>query len=252
MKLTEFFIQNPAFAVAFSGGVDSSYLLYAAKQAGVKVKGYYVKSDFQPQFELEDALALAREHSLEIQVIKADVLLNQTVRENPIDRCYYCKILVFANIIEAAKADGFTLICDGTNASDDAGDRPGMKALMELSVRSPLRECGITKDELRRLSKEAGLCTWNKAAYACLATRIPSGQSIDSTILNKIEKCENRLFELGFNDFRVRTVGDCARLQLTATDIPLFADKRREVSEILLNNFHDAVLDLKNIRGEVG
>jgi uncharacterized protein len=127
-----------------------------------------------------------------------------------------------------------------------------MKALTELAVRSPLRECGITKDEIRRLSKEAGLCTWNKPAYACLATRIPTGQPIDAKILKKIEKCENRLFELGFSDFRVRTVGDCARLQLTAADISLFADKQLEISEILLDNFSDAVLDLKNFRGKDG
>jgi len=248
MTLKDFFNHNSRFAVAFSGGVDSSYLLYAAKQAGVNVKGYYVKSVFQPQFELDDARSLAREYCLDIEVIAADVLCDGAIRENPPDRCYHCKNLIFAKIIQKAQNDGFTLICDGTNASDDMEDRPGMKALKELSVRSPLRECGITKDEVRRLSKGAGLFTWDKPAYACLATRIQTGQAIDAKLLGKIEECENQLFELGFHDFRVRVVGDCARLQLTPADIGLLAKKQDKVSAVLLENFSDAVLDMRNIR----
>ncbi len=249
MTLNDFFKQNQSFAIAFSGGVDSSYLICAAKLAGVKAKGYYVKSAFQPDFETEDALRLAREYSLDIEVIEADVLSSKIVCENPPDRCYHCKKLIFNRIIEKAHADGFTLICDGTNASDDINDRPGVRALQEYGVVSPLRLCGITKADIRTESRKLGIFTADKPAYACLATRISSGQMITAETLRKVEDSERGLFELGFSDFRVRVLGSCARLQLTVADMPLFIDKQKEVSALLLRNFDDAVLDLKTVRG---
>ena len=174
MDLQQFFKENPRVAIAFSGGVDSSYLLYAALRYGARVRAYYVNSAFQPRFELEDARRLAGDLHADLR----DVLSSPTVTANPPDRCYHCKRVIFRTIAAAAVEDGFPVLLDGTNASDDAGDRPGMRALRELSVRSPLRECGLTKDEIRRLSREAGLFTWDKPAYACLATRIPTGQPI--------------------------------------------------------------------------
>lgn len=176
MDLKEFFRQHPKAAIAFSGGVDSSYLLYAALQCGADVRAYYVKGAFQPQFELDDAQRLARDIHAPMTVLRADVLRDETVTANPANRCYYCKKVVFSSIAQAALADGYTVLLDGTNASDDAGDRPGMRALQELQVLSPLRLCGLTKPEIRRLSKEARLFTWDKPAYACLATRIPTGR----------------------------------------------------------------------------
>ena len=175
MTLTEFFHQNQKAAIAFSGGVDSAYLLYAALQSGADVRAYYVKSAFQPQFELDDARRLAETLSADMSVLDDDILADETVAANPPDRCYHCKRRIFSAIASAAAADGYTLLLDGTNASDDAGDRPGMRALRELSVRSPLRECSLTKPEIRRLSREAGLFSWDKPAYACLATRGPAG-----------------------------------------------------------------------------
>ena len=168
MDLKEFFRQHPKAAIAFSGGVDSSYLLYAALQCGADVRAYYVKGAFQPQFELDDAQRLARDIHAPMTVLRADVLRDETVTANPANRCYYCKKVVFSSIAQAALADGYTVLLDGTNASDDAGDRPGMRALQELQVLSPLRLCGLTKPEIRRLSKEARLFTWDKPAYACL------------------------------------------------------------------------------------
>ena len=138
-KLKGFFHENPEVAVAFSGGVDSSYLLYAARQTARRVKAYIVKSSFQPQFELDDALRLAKELNVDTEVIEVDVLSDQDVVSNPPRRCYYCKKRLFSAILEHAANDGFRLVLDGTNASDDAGDRPGMVALRELSVESPLR-----------------------------------------------------------------------------------------------------------------
>ena len=183
MTLEVFFKSNPKAAIAFSGGVDSAYLLYAAKTFGAEVKSYYVASEFQPEFEKRDALRLAEELGADMQILPLQVLCDQKVRENPSDRCYYCKKQIFSAIVKAAAEDGFSLILDGSNASDDAGDRPGMRVLQEMSVRSPLRECGLTKAQIRELSKEAGLFTWDKPAYACLATRIPTGEEITIEIV---------------------------------------------------------------------
>ena len=152
MTLHNFFSQNQKVALAFSGGVDSAYLLYAAIQADCDIHAYYVKSAFQPEFELEDAKRLAKELGVAMTVLELDVLSDSNITGNPANRCYFCKKKIFSKIIEAAKADGYDVIIDGNNASDDADDRPGMKAVQELQVRSPLRECGITKSEVRRLS----------------------------------------------------------------------------------------------------
>ena len=134
---------------------------------------------------------------------------------------------------------------DGTNASDDADDRPGMKALTELSVRSPLRESGITKSEVRHMSKEAGLFTWDKPAYACLATRIPTGQEITAELLHRIEKSEDALFGLGFTDFRVRVMGDAARLQFPCEQMGLAVDKQKEITRAIKPYFSTVLLDLE-------
>lgn len=177
MTLQEFFQENHKAAIAFSGGVDSAYLLYAAMQCGADVRAYYVKTQFQPAFELADARRLAEQLGAPMTVLQQDALASEQVAQNPADRCYYCKQGIFSGILQAAAADGYTLILDGTNASDDAGDRPGMRALRELCVRSPLRECGLTKSEIRARSKQAGLFTWNKPAYACLASGNACGQA---------------------------------------------------------------------------
>ena len=216
MELKEFFAAHPKIALAFSGGVDSAYLLYAAKQLGAEVRAYYVKTAFQPQFELDDAKRLAEALHADMTVLLVDILSDTRVAANPANRCYFCKKSIFSSILHAASADGFTTLIDGTNASDDAGDRPGMQALRELKVYSPLRDCGLTKADVRRLSKEAGLFTWNKPAYACLATRVPTGERISGEKLEAVEKSEEYLFSLGFTDFRVRLRDGGALLQFTA------------------------------------
>ena len=210
MTPEQFFKENPRVALAFSGGVDSAFLLYEAKRCGAQVNAYYVKTPFQPQFEYEDALRLTEALDVPMRTLSLDILQDETVTCNPSNRCYFCKKKIFTAILEQAKQDGFPLVIDGTNASDDAADRPGMQALTQLQVRSPLREWGLTKDEIRRLSKEANLFTHDKPAYACLATRIPTGTPITAQLLSKIEYSEERLKELGFSDFRVRIFGSCA------------------------------------------
>jgi uncharacterized protein len=245
LDLESFFNKNPKVAIAFSGGTDSSFLLYAAKHYGADVMAYYVHSAFQPQFELDDAKKLAQQLNADMQVIELDVLADETVSSNPSDRCYYCKNRIFGNIIKRAEADGYTVLIDGTNASDDAGDRPGMRALRELKVKSPLRDCGITKAQVRQLSKEAGLFTWDKPAYACLATRIPSGTKITADMLAKVENAENFLFELGMSDFRVRVFSGAARLQVKEKDFSFVIGNREKILNGLSKYFDTVLLDLK-------
>lgn len=248
-KLALFFKTNKAAALGFSGGVDSAYLLYAGIKYGARIGAYFVKTAFQPAFELSDARRLAEPLGVRLSVIELDILSDKTIAANPHHRCYYCKKALFTALREQAAADGFMLLIDGTNASDDSDDRPGMKALTELAVRSPLRECGITKDAVRRLSRTAGLFTWDKPAYACLATRIPPGQVITPTLLARIERCEDGLLTLGFTDFRIRTDGNSARLQLTMNDLARLPQQYREVMALLQADFNDVVVDLQNIRG---
>ena len=245
MTLEQFFSEHPETAIAFSGGVDSAYLLYAAKKYAARVKAYYVSTAFQPAFELEDARRLARELGADMQVLEIDVLACNAVTANPPDRCYHCKNTLFREILRAAEKDGFPALLDGTNASDDAGDRPGMRALRELQVLSPLRTCGLTKPEIRRLSREAGLFTWDKPAYACLATRIPSGEQITAEKLKKTENAEQFLFSLGFRDFRVRMAGNHARLELRESDLPLLLENREKILTELRKSYDGVCLNLE-------
>ena len=245
MDLRAFFRENPRAAIAFSGGVDSAYLLYAAQQYAKDVTAYYVKTDFQPEFEMEDAKRLARETGARMRILSADALCDERVAENPPDRCYYCKQNIFGMILKSAAEDGYTMVLDGTNASDDAGDRPGMRALRELSVRSPLRECGLTKAKIRELSKEAGLFTWDKPSYACLATRVPAGTRITTEILKKTEAAETFLAGLGLRDFRVRYLDGAARLQVPEAYLNMVLEHREQILSELEKGYKAVLLDLK-------
>ena len=138
------------------------------------------------------------------------------------------------------------MLLDGTNASDDAGDRPGMAALRELEVRSPLRECGVTKAQVRQLSRQAGLFTWDKPAYACLATRVPTGTAITAEMLARVEQAESALAALGFADFRVRLLDGCARLQLTEAQLPRALACRQQILAALATLFDGVLLDLNS------
>ena len=249
MTLQDFFRANPKAALAFSGGTDSAYLLWAASQWAVDVKAYYVHSPFQPAFELSDAKRLAEELHMPMAVLEADVLSVPGAAANGPDRCYHCKTALFTLLKNAALADGYTLLIDGTNASDDAGDRPGMKALKELAVRSPLRECGVTKAEVRQRSKEAGLFTWDKPAYACLATRVPTGTAITPEALAAVEGAENALVALGYRDFRVRLFHGAAKLELTEHDFMRAAGEREAVKAALSPWFKTVLLDCNTRTG---
>lgn len=244
MELREFFERHPKCALAFSGGTDSALLLCEARRLGADVKAYFVKGPFQPQFELEDARRLARELGAEMEVIETDVLALPEVAENGPRRCYYCKRAIFSLIFERARRDGYESVIDGTNASDQVDDRPGMQAIAELGVLSPLRMCGVTKAQVRELSAEAGLFTARKPSYACLATRVPTGTAITREALEKVERGEEALREMGFSDLRLRLEGTGARLELPAAQLPAVVQNRERVLKALLPSFSRVTVDL--------
>lgn len=245
MELREFFEIHPKAAIACSGGVDSAFLLYQAVTYGKNVEAFMVKSDFQPEFELTDAKKLCRQLGVKLHVISVTVMENRNITDNPSNRCYFCKKEIFGAIREAAAKAGFQVLLEGTNASDDISDRPGVKALEEYGVLSPLRECGYTKERIRREAKQAGLFVHDKPAYACLATRIPCGQKITGELLKKIEEAEKILFASGFADFRVRIYYEAARIQLKESQMPMFLEKRKEVVEALAPFFQEVLLDCR-------
>jgi ATP-utilizing enzymes of the PP-loop superfamily len=246
MTLQDFFSGHPRCALAFSGGADSAYLLYAGLRCGAELRPYYVKSQFQPDFEYRDAMRLCASLGAAVTVLPFDALCAEAVRQNGPDRCYDCKKNIMSTIIARAAEDGFPLLLDGSNASDVADDRPGMRALGELGVLSPLRLCGLTKPEIRRLSKEAGLFTWDKPAYACLATRVPAGVEITEDLLRRVEAAEGALFDLGFTDFRVRVFHGAARLQLPAGQLAEAVARREALRAALAPHFATVLLDLED------
>lgn len=244
MELEDFFARHPRAALAFSGGTDSAYLLYAARQCGCDIRPYFLKTVFQPAFELADARRLCGQMGIALTVLEEDILAGREVAANGAERCYHCKKALFTRLRDAAQKDGYSVLLDGTNASDDSGDRPGMRALAELSVRSPLRECGLTKAEVRARSEKAGLFTAQKPAYACLATRIPAGTAITAQALAQVEASENFLFSLGLRDLRVRVEGNTARIQLPRPQFARLIEHADEVRAEFGKYFESAVLDL--------
>lgn len=242
--LKDFFARHPRTALGFSGGTDSAYLLYAGTSLGADVRPYYIKTQFQPAFELEDARRLADELGVELTVIEADILADDAVAANPPDRCYHCKRALFTLLAERAASDGYSELIDGTNASDDPGDRPGTRALRELRVLSPLRECGITKADVRRLSREAGLFTYAKPPYACLATRVPTGRRIEAEALGRIEAAESALRALGYDDLRVRLCEGGVRLELPESELERAVRGRGEILRAL-DGMGRVTLDLR-------
>lgn len=245
MTLQQFFAEHRRVALGFSGGVDSAYLLYAALQYGADVQPYYIKTAFQPQFELDDALRLAKMLGASVTVLTADILASEQIAANSPQRCYDCKRAMFSLLRKQALSDGYSVLIDGTNASDDVANRPGMRALQELAVRSPLRECGLSKPEIRRLSREAGLFTWDKPAYACLATRVPTGQVITAELLRQVEAAENDLLALGLRDFRVRVYHEAARLQVQRMQLTQVYEQWTEIHRLLQQYFPIVVLDME-------
>jgi uncharacterized protein len=221
-RLLDFIAAQGSAAVAFSGGVDSSFLCYAAKAAlGSKAIAVTIVSPMLPKSEIDCAADVAQRVGIE-HILVEESEIDAEVAANPKDRCYHCKKIEFGNILDAARSKGIAVVLDGSNM-DDLGDyRPGLKALEELRIVSPLREAGMTKADIRELSRRFNLPTWDKPAFACLASRIPYGETISREKLNRVEKAEDALRLRGFRQFRVRSHGDIARIEVAPDERSLF------------------------------
>jgi uncharacterized protein len=220
--LLEFISSLGSAAVAFSGGVDSSFLCYAAAAAlGEKAVAITVVSPMLPKSEIDCARDIARRVGIG-HILVEETEIEKEVAENSKERCYFCKKIEFGVIQKAAAERGIAAVLDGSNM-DDMGDyRPGLRALAELKIRSPLREAALAKNEIRELSRRFNLPTWDKPAFACLASRIPYGERIDREKLSRVEKAEDRLRGKGFRQFRVRSHGDLARIEVARDERPRF------------------------------
>lgn len=204
-------------ALAFSGGVDSTFLLKVCGETlGKDAVAITIVSPYIPKWEIEEAKELSKKLNITHEFIEVEIPDN--IKFNPEDRCYLCKKQVFTLIKEKAKNLGITTIIDGTNLDDTKDYRPGMKALKELEVKSPLLELGFTKADIRSYSKQLNLETWSKPAYACLLTRLQVGDEITEEKLRRIEKAECYMFSLGLVGIRVRSHGDLARLEVQPQD----------------------------------
>ncbi len=252
MTLFDFFQTHKKAALAFSGGVDSAYLLHAACSAGAEILPIFCKTPFQPDFELKAAREIAAGCGLPLTVLQPDVMGCETIVQNGPLRCYHCKSALLLAIKEAAQQAGFCCLLDGSNASDKEEERPGMRALCEQGVLSPLRLCGITKAQVRALSRKAGLASWDKAAYACLATRIERGTPITHALLQAVDAGEALLHGLGFYDFRLRAEKDgAARLELKDDQMGKAIAQKEEIVRGLSAHFLRVTLDLCARKGEV-
>jgi uncharacterized protein len=218
--------EKGAVAVAFSGGVDSSFLCHASVAAlGAKAIAITVVSPMLPKSEIHCAAEVARKVGIEHLLIE-ETEIDDEVAANPKERCYFCKKIEFGAILEAAKKRGVNTVLDGSNLDDMTDYRPGLQALAELEIFSPLRAAGLTKQDIRDLSRRFALPTWDKPALACLASRIPYGERIDREKLSRVEKAETLLREAGFRQFRVRSHGDIARIEVAPEERRRFFDEK--------------------------
>lgn len=201
--------------VAFSSGVDSTFLLKTAHDLlGDKVIAVTARSCSFPQRELNEAEAFCRTEGIEHIIVDSEELSIDGFSENPVNRCYLCKHELFTKIRQIAAERQIPYIAEGSNMDDNGDYRPGLTAVAELEIKSPLREAGLTKDEIRQLSRELSLPTWNKQSFACLSSRFVYGETITEQKLSMVDRAEQLLLDLGFHQVRVRIHGDIARIEV--------------------------------------
>ncbi|MDQ0162401.1 ATP-dependent sacrificial sulfur transferase LarE [Aeribacillus alveayuensis] len=237
--------------IAFSGGVDSVFLLARALQVlGDNVLAVTASSETFPQREFDEAVALAKKLKAPHLTINIKEFENENFIKNDKNRCYFCRTGLYERLVKLAHEKGYPYIVDGTNASDVGDYRPGMKALKEKGVRSPLKEAGLTKDDIRKLSKEMNLPTWNKPSFACLSSRIPYGTRITKEAINQLDLAENYLLkEIGLYQVRVRHHGQMARIEVDSNDFMKVVERREEINNKLKQlGFHYVTLDLQGYR----
>lgn len=236
--------------VAYSGGTDSTLLLKVAHdELGEDAIAVTAVSPSTPRDELDSAISMAEEIGAQHLLIDSDELDNPDYVANSPQRCYHCKHLRFGKLLEMARDKGFAHVVDGNNLDDLGDHRPGMRAARELGVRSPLKEAGLTKADIRALSRKLGLPTWNKPSGACLASRLPYGTPITSARLKQIEDAERFIRSLGISQLRVRLHGDVARIEAEAKDLPTLLENRSAiVNELRGLGFSYVTADLEGYR----
>ncbi|MCR5687594.1 MAG: ATP-dependent sacrificial sulfur transferase LarE [Lachnospiraceae bacterium] len=251
-RLEEYLSGFGSIAIAYSSGVDSTYLLHtAAKVLGSRVLAVTCASCLIPGREIEDAKEFCKNAGIDHLIIEPDVLSVEGFAANPPERCYICKRAIFTMIIEEAGKRGISHVAEGSNTDDDGDFRPGHKAVAELGVLSPLRAAGMSKADIRALSNEAGLKTWDKPSFACLASRFAYGEEITEEKLGMVGRAEQLLIDMGFSQMRVRMHGNIARIEVLPDDLPKVTEegmRGRIYTELKDMGFSYVTLDLKGYR----
>lgn len=226
-KLKEIFSEMESVLIAYSGGVDSAFLLRVARDVlGDKVVAVTATSLTYPSYEIKNARKMAKRLRIGHLAIKSDEFSNPKFTSNSQDRCYWCKRELFLKLAVLAKEYKLNYVLDGSNYDDISDFRPGMKAADEFGIRSPLKEVHLTKEEIRNLSKKLGLPTWDKPSFACLASRFPYGMKITKENLNKVDKAERFLRRFGITQVRVRHYDTIARIEVLGKDIPKLLEEK--------------------------
>jgi len=225
-RLLEIIGSYESLVVAFSGGVDSSFLLKAAYDVlGEKAIAITASTPYIADWEIKDAICIADEIGVHHEVVVKPWI--EAIRENPKNRCYICKHALFSSLLEVAHQRGFSAVAEGSNVDDTKEFRPGRVALGELGIKTPLLDAGLTKEEIRALSKDLGLSTWDKPSYACLLTRFPYGKAIEEKALDMVGIAEGYMIEQGYGNIRVRYEDGLARLEMPQSHgIHLLNDQR--------------------------
>ena len=250
LKLDSILKDLNSFVVAFSGGVDSTFLLHRAHAIRKSsIIGITIRTPYIPTHEIDEAIEFTNSFGIRHKII--DIAFPEMIKNNPIERCYLCKKTIFTDLLGFAKENKYPHVIDGTNADDVSDFRPGIKALKELGIRSPLLEAGLTKKDIRELSKEADLDIWDKPAMACLLTRIPYDTEVNEESLRLVEQAEIMLLEKGFPGTRVRIHGDLARIECLPGYIEKIVrnpEKEQIISDLKKIGFRYVSLDLEGYR----